>query len=161
MGVSRTGKRTGKGTAVKRTAVVTGALVVGLFWPLAGTASAQEEPVCGPPGEEVPATIVGSGIIVGTEGDDVIAGSSEDDTILGLGGNDIMCGEIGNDQVQGGPGDDVLVGDGEDLPPFAPSPGTAASAAPLCCTAVSVTTTSNRPSVPVRATRTGSAGQCS
>ena len=32
------------------------------------------------------------------------------------------------------------------LPPFAPAPGPAASAAPLCCTAVSVTTTSNRPS---------------
>ena len=31
--------------------------------------------------------------------------------------------ESGNDRVLGGPGDDVLVGDGEDLPPFAPSNG--------------------------------------
>ena len=50
---------------------------------LTGVASAQEEPLCGPPGGEVPATIVGSGTIVGTQGDDVIVASDEDDVILG------------------------------------------------------------------------------
>jgi hypothetical protein len=41
---------------------------------LVGLAAAQDEPLCGPPGEEVPATIVGAGTIVGTAGDDVIVG---------------------------------------------------------------------------------------
>ena len=76
--------------------VVAGALALAVTQ-LMGLAAAQDEPpLCGPPGEEVPATIVGSGTIVGTAGDDVIVGSDEDDTILGLGGDDIICGEGGN-----------------------------------------------------------------
>src|SRR5215207_3847971 len=90
---------------------------------LLGPAAAQEAPLCGPPEDQVPATIVGSGTIVGTAGDDVIVGSDENDTILGLGGNDIICAEGGNDRVLGGEGDDVLIGDGFDDPPFIPSNG--------------------------------------
>ena len=96
--------------------VVAGALALAVTQ-LMGLAAAQDEPpLCGPPGEEVPATIVGSGTIVGTAGDDVIVGSDEDDTILGLGGDDIICGEGGNDQVLGGDGNDVLIGDGVEVP---------------------------------------------
>ena len=40
------------------------------------SASAQEAPLCGPPGGEVPATIVGAGTIIGTPGDDVIVGGN-------------------------------------------------------------------------------------
>jgi RTX calcium-binding nonapeptide repeat (4 copies) len=88
------------------------------------TASAQEQPLCGPPGEEVPATIVGAGTINGTPGDDVIVGSADDDIIRGGPGDDIICAEGGNDVVSGGPGTDTLIGDGADLPPFIPSNGT-------------------------------------
>ena len=91
---------------------------------IATPAAAQEHPLCGPPGEEVPATIVGTGTIVGTPGDDVIVGSNDVDRILALGGNDIVCGEGGNDVVDGGLGDDILIGDAADLPPFIPSNGT-------------------------------------
>src|SRR5688572_29677993 len=108
--------------AVKTTGIAVVALLVGSVGLLAGPAGAQE-PQCGPPGEEVPATIVGSGTIVGTQGDDVIVGGAEGDTILGLGGNDVVCGESGNDRLIGGRGDDVLIGDGVDPPPFAPSNG--------------------------------------
>ena len=91
---------------------------------IAMPASAQEPQLCGPPGQEVPATIVGAGIIVGTSGDDVIVGSDGVDRILGLGGNDVICGEGGNDVIDGGSGDDTLIGDQLDLPPFIPSDGT-------------------------------------
>ena len=37
--------------------------------------------MCGPPGAGVPATIVGAGTIVGTQGDDVIVGSSGPDEL--------------------------------------------------------------------------------
>ena len=56
--------------------VVAGALALAVTQ-LLGPAAAQEQPLCGPPGEEVPATIVGSGTIVGTAGDDVIVGSDQ------------------------------------------------------------------------------------
>ena len=87
------------------------------------SAAAQETPVCGPPGEEVPATIVGAGHINGTPGDDVIVGSPGVDHINGGPGNDVICGEGGNDDLSGGPGDDELIGDELDLPPFLPSNG--------------------------------------
>ena len=67
-----------------RKAVVTlGAAVVllGVQFVGVGAAQAQEVPVCGPPGEEVPATIVGAGTINGTDGDDVIVGSPGRDII--------------------------------------------------------------------------------
>lgn len=84
----------------------------------------EEVPTCGPPGEEVPATIVGMGLIKGTPGDDVIVGSMYVDRIFGFGGNDIICGLGGNDFINGGGGDDLLIGDGDGaLPPFAPSNG--------------------------------------
>ena len=87
------------------------------------TASAQETPLCGPPGEEVPATIVGAGHINGTPGDDVIVGSAGVDHINGGPGNDIVCGEGGNDDLSGGPGDDEVIGDALDSAPFLPSNG--------------------------------------
>jgi hypothetical protein len=87
------------------------------------SAAAQEPPLCGPPGGEVPATIVGEGKIKGTPGDDVIVGSADADDIRGGPGDDIICSEGGNDLVSGGPGSDTLVGDGADLPPFIPSNG--------------------------------------
>src|SRR5215207_1094591 len=110
-----------EGVGMRRFAlVVAGALAIAVIQ-LTGLAAAQDEPLCGPPEEEVPATIVGSGTIVGTAGDDVIVGSDENDTILGLGGNDIICAEGGNDRVLGGEGNDILIGDGLDVPPFIPS----------------------------------------
>src|SRR5215204_3447533 len=115
--------RSQEGVGMRRVAlVIAGAMVIAVTQ-LTGLAAAQDEPLCGPPGEEVPATIVGSGTIVGTAGDDVIVGSDENDTILGLGGNDIICAEEGNDRVLGGEGNDVLIGDGVDVPPFIPSNG--------------------------------------
>ena len=59
--------------------VVAGALALAVTQ-LTGLATAQDEPLCGPPEQEVPATIVGSGTIVGTAGDDVIVGSEGNDT---------------------------------------------------------------------------------
>ena len=88
---------------------------------LAGAASAQEAPVCGPPGQEVPATIVGAGTIFGTSGDDVIVASGGNDAVFAGDGNDIVCGEGGNDTLDGGKGTDVLAGDQLDSEPFAPS----------------------------------------
>ena len=90
-----------------------------------------EVPLCGPPNEEVPATIVGAGLIVGTSGDDVIVGSSGADTILAGGGDDIVCGEGGDDFVDGGQGDDELIGDGINVPPFIPSNGANDDTQPL------------------------------
>src|SRR6478609_789038 len=110
-------------SAMKRSvALVIGASLI-LFGASVPVAAAQEPPVCGPPGGEVPATIVGAGTINGTPGNDVIVGSPEADRISGAGGNDIICGEGGNDVVNGGPGDDVLIGDELDSTPFAPSNG--------------------------------------
>jgi Ca2+-binding RTX toxin-like protein len=58
-----------------------------------------------------PATIVGSGIINGTQGDDVIVGSEVNDVINGNGGEDLICGLGGNDsQINGGVGEDRLAG---------------------------------------------------
>jgi Ca2+-binding RTX toxin-like protein len=108
---------------MKRWAAVAGATGILLASQLTGVAVAQDEPLCGPPGEEQPATIVGSGTIVGTSGNDVIVGSDEADTIHGLSGDDVICGRGGNNWVDGGQGSDVLIG-GEDLPPFAESDGT-------------------------------------
>lgn len=56
------------------------------------------------------ATIVGSGLIVGTEGDDVIVGRGGSDKIKGLGGDDRMCGGEGYDELLGGDGNDKLQG---------------------------------------------------
>src|ERR1700749_2531396 len=90
---------------------------------LSGAASAQETPMCGPPGQEVPATIVGSGVINGTSGDDVIVASDGNDVINAGDGNDIVCGEGGNDVINGGKGNDVLIGDSLDSNPADPSNG--------------------------------------
>ena len=67
------------------------------------------------------ATITGSGIINGTEGDDVIVGSRLNDAINGRGGDDLICGlggddaqingGLGEDKLDGGAGDDQLLGD--------------------------------------------------
>jgi len=66
------------------------------------------------------ATITGSGLINGTEGDDVIVGSDGADTLVGSGGNDLLCGlggidrlraGLGDDRLDGGEGNDVLNGD--------------------------------------------------
>jgi hypothetical protein len=91
---------------------------------IATAAVAQEPPLCGPPGEEVPATIVGAGVIIGTPGEDAIVGSNGDDRMLALSGDDVVWAEAGNDVVDGGPGDDTVAGDQLDLAPFIPSDGT-------------------------------------
>ena len=89
---------------LRRAMVLSSVLAAALAVPFGGAAAAQEQPVCGPPGQEVPATIVGSGTIVGTSGDDVIVGGAEDDRIVGGPGNDIICGEAGNDRAIRRPG---------------------------------------------------------
>ena len=99
------------------TAVAAGVLLV--TSQLGGVASADEV-LCGPPGEEQPATIVGSGHIEGTNGPDVIVGGPGADQIFGNGGDDVICAGDGNNYVEGGTGADVLIG-GESLPPFAPT----------------------------------------
>ena len=58
------------------------------------------------------ATIVGSGLILGTPRPDVIVGSAGVDFILSLGGHDIVCARGGEDIVFGGPGFDSLFGQG-------------------------------------------------
>jgi len=105
---------------MRRVALAVAAALAIAVTQLTGLAAAQDEPLYGPPGEEVPATIVGSDTIVGTAGDDVIVGSEENDTILCLGGDDIICGQGGNDRILGGDGNDVLIGDAVDLPPSFP-----------------------------------------
>lgn len=91
---------------MRRTAMAVGGALLLLSWSMMGTstASAQETPLCGPPGEEVPATIVGAGTIFGTQGDDVIVASAGNDIVFGGGGDDIICGEGGNDTLDGGKG---------------------------------------------------------
>ncbi len=59
----------------------------------------------------VPATIVGSGTIVGTNGPDVIVGGAGNDTISGGNGNDLICGGPGDDLIDGGNGNDRIAGD--------------------------------------------------
>src|SRR5262245_11118772 len=108
---------------MKRILLVLGALTLVFGVSLLTSAAAQEPPLCGPPGEEVPATIVGAGNIQGTPGNDVIVGSPAADRINGGLGDDIICSEGGNDDVNGGPGADSLLGDELDLPPFLPSNG--------------------------------------
>ena len=100
-----------------------GAATLLLSTQLAGVASGQETPVCGPPDGEVPATIVGAGVINGTSGDDVIVASGGNDVVNAGKGNDIVCGEGGNDVINGGQGDDELIGDELDSFPAAPSNG--------------------------------------
>jgi Ca2+-binding RTX toxin-like protein len=56
------------------------------------------------------ATIVGSGTIIGTDGDDVIIGSVDADVIDAGAGNDTICAFDGVDVVDGGPGDDRIFG---------------------------------------------------
>ncbi len=56
------------------------------------------------------ATIVGSGLIVGTSGADVIVGSQGADTIKGRGGKDTICGLGGPDNIKGGGGGDTVFG---------------------------------------------------
>src|SRR6476646_1210300 len=110
-------------TGMHRLVVGLGVATLLLSTQLVGVASAQEPPVCGPPGDEVPATIVGAGVINGTPGDDVIVASGGNDVINAGGGNDIVCGEGGNDFIDGGKGNDTLIGDQLDSNPSAPSNG--------------------------------------
>jgi hypothetical protein len=80
---------------MKRSVIAFGVFVLLLVGAsMVSSASAQEAPLCGPPGEEVPATIVGAGTIVGTPGDDVIVGSAGVDRIEGLGGDDTICAKV-------------------------------------------------------------------
>lgn len=53
---------------MKRTLFVLGAFALLFSVSLLTSASAQETPICGPPGEEVPATVVGAGHINATPG---------------------------------------------------------------------------------------------
>ena len=96
---------------MQRLAVGLGAATLLLSTQLVGVASAQEPPACGRPDEEVPATIVGAGVINGTSGDDVIVASGGNDVVNAGKGNDIVCGEGGNDVLNGGKGNDQLIGD--------------------------------------------------
>src|SRR4030095_9549820 len=98
--------RSQEGVGMRRIAlVVAGALALAVTQ-LVGLAAAQDEPpLCGPPGEEVPAAIVGAG------------------TLGGTGCHGVFCCEGGNDRVLGGDGNDVLTGDGVEVPPFFPSNG--------------------------------------
>src|SRR5918993_5640985 len=92
-------------------------LLVGLMTvPWAGAASGSSTPTC----FGRAATMVGSGVIVGTSGDDVIVGSAGDDEISAGAGNDRVCslegndlvrGELGDDRADGGPGNDRMRGD--------------------------------------------------
>lgn len=79
--------------SMKRSLIVLGAFALLFCVSLLTSASAQETPLCGPPGGEVPATIVGAGRINGTPGDDVIVGSPGVDHINGGPGDDIICAE--------------------------------------------------------------------
>lgn len=54
--------------------------------------------------------VVGSGTIIGTEGNDLILGSFGADEIYGMGGNDCILGGGGDDIIDGGDGNDVCVG---------------------------------------------------
>jgi Ca2+-binding RTX toxin-like protein len=88
------------------------AVVVGVLLLATGGAVAARgfaAPSAGCLGER--ATITGSGVINGTEGDDVIVGSSLNDTINAGGGDDLVCGLGGDDgQINGGLGEDKLDG---------------------------------------------------
>lgn len=57
-----------------------------------------------------PATITGSGGLVGTGGPDVIVGTDASQSIQGGGGDDIICGKGGHDNISGGSGNDVIDG---------------------------------------------------
>src|SRR5918993_129260 len=92
-------------------------LLVGLMTvPWAGAASGASTPTC----FGMAATMVGSGVIVGTSGDDVtvdggndvLLGGSGNDSILGdHRGGGVVSGNGGNDTIEGGPGSDNLLGD--------------------------------------------------
>ena len=62
--------------------------------------AAQAVPGCA----GLPATIVGSGAVLGTAADDVIVGSGGKDQINGLGGNDVICGGDAPHVLLGGAG---------------------------------------------------------
>ena len=65
---------------MRRPGIICGALALS-FGTSMTAVQADEPPLCGPPGGEQPATIVGSGPISGTAGDDVIVGSPGVDVI--------------------------------------------------------------------------------
>jgi len=87
---------------------IAAALVLVSALTLLGAASASGDRTLKCFGEH--ATIVGSGLITGTEGDDVIVGSDGADTINALGGDDLVCALGGNDLSRGGLGDDHMDG---------------------------------------------------
>ena len=63
-------------------------------------------------------SILGSGTIIGTDGNDIIVGDNDDDIIYAFGGNDALYGYDGNDtfvtssdafvEIEGGEGTDIL-----------------------------------------------------
>lgn len=54
--------------------------------------------------------VVGTGAIVGTEGNDLILGGANADTIDGLGGNDCILSGGGDDTITGGADTDICLG---------------------------------------------------
>lgn len=61
------------------------------------------------------ATITGSGVVTGTNGNDVIITGNGADTVDGRGGNDLICTHGGDDFVRGGTGNDqISAGNGND-----------------------------------------------
>ena len=88
------------------------AVAILVFAVIAPSSGAYVDPVC----NDLPITLRGSGLIIGTEGDDVILASFEADEVHGLGGNDTICTMNGDDIVFGGPGDDwINTGIGDDI----------------------------------------------
>jgi hypothetical protein len=95
--------------------LVSAALLASLTVVTVAAPTAAQLPTC----DGQPATITGSGVIVGTDGDDVIVGSDGNDIIEAGAGNDTICGgpgfdtilgEGGRDRIFGGSGDDVMDG---------------------------------------------------
>jgi Ca2+-binding RTX toxin-like protein len=75
------------------------------------TAPVSAAPTC----DGKPATIVGGGLIEGTDGNDVIVGSNGEDLIFGHGGKDTICGRKGDDRIDGGgKRDRIFGGSGDD-----------------------------------------------
>ncbi len=101
-------------TKLRRTAALltSAALLASLTVAIVGVPAASATPKC----DGHTATIVGSGIIIGTDGPDVIVGSNGADTIEAGKGRDIICGRRGDDVISGGGGRDrIFGGRGDDI----------------------------------------------
>ena len=93
-----------RGRDLSRLALLVPLVGVGLVAPSVGTAMADQ--TC----DGLPATILGAGVIEGTDGPDVIVGSDGPDTIVGLDGADTICAGDGDDWIAGGLGSDTTPG---------------------------------------------------